>query len=160
MTTALNNRPGHAHPDFARKLLEAEGRLWVSVATQSMTPLLRPGDRVEVQLCAPLVLAPGDIIAIDDGERLLIHRLVLFAPGHFITKGDALPQPDVPQSSPAVLGRVTAVEHGETVRHVGGGWVSALLARYSLFLTRFRLPSSGVVWRFTRIPFYLLTRFE
>ena len=150
----------HASPHFARTLLHTEGTLWVSVETQSMTPLLRPGDQVELQPCSPTTLALGDLIAIDDGEMLLIHRLVSFTPSHLITKGDALPQADRPRSGSSVVGKVTAAKHREKIGRIGGRWASVLLARYSLFLTHLRLPPSGQFWRLTRIPFYLLARCE
>ena len=160
MTVALEDRPGHAHPGFARELLKEEGRIWVRITSQSMTPLLRPGDRVEIQHCSPTALALGDLITIEEGEMLFTHRLVSFTPSHLVTKGDALPQADLPRSSFAVVGKVIAMEHRGTIRRIGGRWASVLLGRYSLFLTLLRLPSSGQFWRLTRIPFYFLARFE
>ena len=150
----------HGRPDFARELLEEHGELWARIATWSMAPLLQPGDLVKLEPCATR-LSQGECVAIDDTDRLLIHRVVAINRGLVIAKGGALSCADPPRPWTSLIGRVREIQRGRSVRgRIGTRWASAFLGAYSLGVSRLGLPPSGPAWRSSRVPFYLLARFE
>jgi len=76
--------------------------------------------------------APLD--AAEAESRLLVHRVIAFRSGGFVTRGDNNPAPDKDLVSPALLvGRVAALErHGRRIRVCGGarGFVLAAARRF------------------------------
>jgi len=65
---------------YVKPLLEvwrhSRRRHVLTIEGSSMTPLLRPGDRVTVLWTEPSDLRPGDIIAYWNGTRVVVHRLL------------------------------------------------------------------------------------
>ena len=150
----------HGRSDFARDLLEEHGELWTRIATWSMAPLLRPGDLVKLVPCS-IRLFRGELVAIDDADRLLIHRVVGIRRDLVIAKGDALPCVDPARQRTALIGTVIEIRRRQKVRfRIATRWPSAFLGAYSLAVSRLGLPPSGTAWRLSRLPFYLLARFE
>ncbi len=72
-----------------------------------MWPTLRHHDNIIVE-SAP-VYHIGDILLFDDGERLIIHRLIRRDACQFWTKGDNQRQTDAPIEAHHILGRATVV---------------------------------------------------
>jgi hypothetical protein len=72
----------------------------------SMQPLIPPGGVVRVEPARAADVRPGDIVLVDDGERLVCHRLLYIAAGRVVTRGDAAPACDLPLPAAAILGRV------------------------------------------------------
>lgn len=101
-------------PPRLRQLAEAglrqEGHLWLRVSGESMLPLLRDGDRVEIRPAAPEDLRRGDLLVFQQGEHLLVHRLVARHGADWVARGDNLPDRDPPIPLEAVLGKVRRVD--------------------------------------------------
>lgn len=93
--------------------LERNQRARLQVSSQSMRPLLRPGDTILVQQIDPIQLAMGDLVVLDRNADLAIHRLIkLDIDEQYHTKGDNVPFSDPPVSGTKILGRVVAIERG------------------------------------------------
>lgn len=92
--------------------------LWMPVCGVSMSPLLRPGDRVLVDLAR--AWACGDVVVVGAHRRLVVHRIVAVAGDGacVITKGDAVSHCDRPVNSAAIVGVVIRVRR----RRWWGGW--------------------------------------
>jgi hypothetical protein len=80
-----------------------------------MHPAIRHGDVVTLAPVGPAPIAPGDVVAIRTGRRLLVHRVVDITldpsgTATVVTRGDARDECDPPVSSTSVLGRVTRIE--------------------------------------------------
>lgn len=102
-------RPPRLGP-LAEAGLRQEGHLWLRVSGASMLPLLRDGDRVEIRPAAPQDLRRGDLLVFQQGEHLVVHRLVARRGEEWIARGDNLPDRDPPIPRQAVLGRVRRVD--------------------------------------------------
>ena len=72
----------------------------------SMRPLIPPGGVVRVEPAHAADVRPGDVVLVDDGERLVCHRLVYIAGGRLVTRGDDMLTCDPPLPTAALLGRV------------------------------------------------------
>jgi hypothetical protein len=120
---------------FAGEVLARDGELWCAVATSSMAPVVRPGDRV--RLVPLLDAAPrlGELLAVVADGGLLLHRLVARAGAGLVLKGDALAFPDAPVEPGSVLGRVVAIERGGRVVRIDGA-VWSVLDRVLAFHSR------------------------
>lgn len=84
------------------------------VTSDSMAPLLLPGDEVIVAAAPPETLRPGDlIVAAAPGRPFVVHRLVALqregAGFWLVTRGDRSSTPDPAWTAEAVIGRVVAV---------------------------------------------------
>jgi signal peptidase I len=75
------------------ELCAAKGACWLPVLTDSMSPLIRPGDRVRVSRVAPGEVRFGDIVVYKRDDDLIVHRVLKrwrTAEGvYFSEKGDA-----------------------------------------------------------------------
>ncbi len=91
---------------------EAGRPFFLPVAGTSMTPLLRPGDRVRVAPVGPEILRAGDVAVFRAVTGTVVHRLIgreKGAPFRFLQKGDSTA--DWSWVLPGdVLGRVDRVE--------------------------------------------------
>lgn len=117
-------------PPRLRQLAEAglrqEGRLWLRVSGASMLPLLRDGDRVEIRPAAPEDLRRGDLLVFQQGEHLVVHRLVARWGEAWVARGDNLPDRDPPIPPEAVLGKVRRVDGASgLIDLTRGPWPSA-----------------------------------
>ncbi|MES1243148.1 MAG: S24/S26 family peptidase [Acidobacteriota bacterium] len=85
--------------------LAREGPVEVDVRGSCMAPRIADGQRVRV--VAARVYWPGDILAFQSGDgRLRVHRLLGWAPGGLVTRGDHCPCHDGAVPAARVLGRV------------------------------------------------------
>lgn len=112
------------------------------VVSGSMEPLIKAGDVVLIEEVGHLV-EPGTVVAFDDGNGLVVHRVVdVGSDGVYTTQGDANRQPDstpIDQERIAGQGRLLVPYIGLS-RVVGWVWWAAigLLAAVSLPLWRRR----------------------
>ena len=109
-------------------LLRAERKAGRAVAltvrSNSMLPLLRQGDQIEIVQVHPSELRQGDIVTIVETAALtgsqqadlLTHRLWQATPDQLHTRGDRLLQFDTAVSSDQLLGKVIARRRQRTLR--------------------------------------------
>jgi hypothetical protein len=106
------------------------------VASESMSPLIRSGDRVRVGRAEPQELRPGDIVLVASGDGSLVtHRYIgtdRVAGKTFLhTKGDRSLVLDPPWPAAGLLGRIEGVIRGAEeldIRRGRGYLVHRLLA--------------------------------
>lgn len=88
----------------------------LEVATPSMSPALRVGDRVVVRRVEWSALQTGDIVLCEFQGILLLHRFIRTRVRDgvpvLVTKGDAAADFDSPSAPEALLGRVERIERG------------------------------------------------
>jgi len=142
----------HMHPpiknpdaiiDTALELLEAQGGdFWMLAKGESMSPLIRDGDRIQVR---PFQAPPqsGEILIFHRSNGLVAHRLLRLRHNRqgesvCLAQGDHALSPDPPLSLDQVAGRAVAVRRGERELHLDtpawqrvGGAVSALQLVFS-----------------------------
>lgn len=99
--------------DLLRAVVEARGQFWVTARGGSMWPTIRDGDEVLlVPLGRPRV---GDVVVLDLGSRLVLHRVVRAGDALLVTRGDASRCEDGHVSLADVVGRAVAARRGSTV---------------------------------------------
>jgi signal peptidase I len=89
---------------------EVSGLLRLTVASDSMRPLLRMGDGVVAQPIDPYALQPGDVIVVQRGGEWITHRLVTVDERGWHTHGDNTCYGDEAASAVQIVGRVIAIE--------------------------------------------------
>jgi hypothetical protein len=94
----------------------------------SMVPHLLPGCRVTLEGIAPGELRPGDMVALDNGRRWVVHRLLAVEGDRLHTKGDAAGSADGPRPLSQLVGRVRSARLGPL------RWPAAGLSRLFLVL--------------------------
>jgi signal peptidase I len=108
-----NTDQGNYHREALQQLKQTgwdgQGLLRIKVTSESMAPLLRPGDYVLVKPVQPDDLARGDLVVVQRGGELVTHRLVGMGTGEWLTKGDRLYVFDPPLQKEAILGTVADV---------------------------------------------------
>jgi phage repressor protein C with HTH and peptisase S24 domain len=105
--------------------LASHAPIWMPVCGASMSPLLRPGDQVLVDLTRSWVC--GDVVVVGARRGLVVHRIVAVAGdgARVITKGDAVSHCDRPMRSAAIVGVVIRVRR----RHWWGWWQEMEVSR-------------------------------
>ncbi len=108
-----------------------------NVEGNSMLPSLRPGDEVIVDR-NPTRIRRGDLVTFQDGDRLIVHRVVQCDPP-IVTRGDNAPYLDAPLRPEQLVGRVIEVRRGTRVISQSGvlrcasnavlGWLSPIALR-------------------------------
>lgn len=130
------------HGPFVKALLAHGGRAWVRIEGVSMKPLLVPGDHVMVEPPCGM-LSRGDVVVLAGPQAhpgrpapLLthrVHRVEATNGGRWLrTKGDCTWGWDSPVPEAAIIGRVTAIRHGERVTSCAG--------------RRWRVITWGLLW--------------
>jgi hypothetical protein len=96
------------------------------VMSDSMSPILRTGDRILVVPGAVETLSAGDIVQVFYHDRVVTHRLMLSvaqtAYRCLVTKGDRGLEPDHPWPLVSVSGRVVAVDRGDRTLALDSLW--------------------------------------
>lgn len=96
--------------DLLQQQLAANQSAVFLVISNSMTPLIRVGDRVVITSANTAVLTAGDIILYLNGNSFCMHRLVrIIADARtqkFITRGDRLQAFDAPVNEEKYLGKI------------------------------------------------------
>jgi hypothetical protein len=103
-------------PSFVVDTLGRERTVWVRERTDSMAPLVRAGDRLQLASADRRHIHPGTLVAFRSGAVLVVHRVLGCDVAGVVTKGDALPHRDQPVPWAAVVARVIAVAHRDRVR--------------------------------------------
>ena len=124
---------------------ETEGPFRFRVRGESMLPTLHPGDEVDVETMGLEGLQPGDLILVDSGGHLLLHRLLGIeekgGSRSLRTCGDSRWQADPLHPERALLGRATLARRGDrTLRLSAGRWPAwRLRARMALWGARHQI---------------------
>jgi Peptidase S24-like len=115
MPSALEN-PCDPKLGLAAEILRRRGNVRLRALGMSMLPTLWPGDLLTIQSTGCDDVAPGDIVLILRDHRFFVHRLVGWQSGPdcllCITRGDAMPEDDVPVPACGLLGRVFHIRRG------------------------------------------------
>ncbi len=90
-----------------RERLRQGGIITAPVITDSMAPVLLPGERCRVAYQPLTSLAPGMILAYERAGTMVWHRFLGFREGALIMKGDRSIEEDLPVQPAAYLGVVT-----------------------------------------------------
>ncbi|MCX7899267.1 MAG: S24/S26 family peptidase [Methylocystis sp.] len=93
----------------ARREMDRVGRLFLTVRGASMVPALWPDDLLEVLKHDFALVAVGQVILFESGDRLVTHRVASRRDGLLHTRGDAAPHFDAPVASSHFLGVVALV---------------------------------------------------
>ncbi len=150
---------------FVVDTLARERAVWVRERTDSMAPLVRAGDRLQLASADPRHVHAGPLVAFRSGAALVVHRVLACSAAGVVTKGDALAHRDHPVPWDAVVARVIAVAHGPHVRTLDRfpwpalGRAFAALSR----LAETTAPSGPSrwrrsAWRLARAPFHVVAR--
>lgn len=133
----MSEAPCPATESALLKLARGESA-WVEVQGQSMTPLLRSGDRVQVVPERDSTLQPGEIVlAVSQVGLFIVHRVVSQSDRTVILRGDACPAPDPSLSRAQILGIVVEARRGNrqiVLANLGLSrrlWSGALRLRYA-----------------------------
>ncbi len=100
--------------DLVKEALQKERCLTTSTTGFSMSPLIYPGDEIQVRRCSLEEIKRGDIVLFKTGGRLIIHRVHRIEtdanriPIRFITKGDAVSSFDEPNDAHSILAKITS----------------------------------------------------
>jgi len=109
---------------LCREVLAREGELWFRIDGHSMRPLLRSGDRVLIRPCSIEALTGGDLVLLDVGNSLCLHRVIMSAgwcgTGRVNTKGDACGRWDLPVAADSVIGKGIAIRRGPLMLALDG----------------------------------------
>ncbi len=91
---------------------------FVTVTSNSMAPLIRTGDELQIAAVAVSELKPGDIIALDTGDGMLAHRYWNLIQGRdkdlLLTKGDSSVEFDPPFELAKYVGLIIARKRGDS----------------------------------------------
>jgi signal peptidase I len=100
---------------MASEVLRSWGELRLGVTGWSMLPAVMPGDTLVIERVPCDAVCVGDIVLFERDRRLCAHRVIENA-GGIITRGDAMPQADLPVREHELLGRVSRViRHGKCI---------------------------------------------
>jgi signal peptidase I len=152
--------------ELAKELWEEHywknSRGWMRVSSDSMMPLIHPGDSVLMTPVPPPDIKPGDVIIFRREDRLIIHRVVTrrsIPDGFLFTEqGDGLKSRGS-FSAADVFGRALVVKHGQVYYRLdspAGKLAARILAGWyrisSPFFAWRRRASSNRIVRFIVLP--------
>lgn len=122
--------------ELAGEVLRSCGSLRLRVTGWSMLPAVWPGDTLFIERAATSAVIEGDIVLFGRDQRLFAHRIVKsFGNSSFLTRGDAMPQPDPVLHPPELLGRVSSIlRNGKCIaprnrQNISARVVAALIRR-------------------------------
>ena len=88
--------------------LRRQGTAQLRMRGQSMSPLLPPGTRATLRPMKPAESLRGAIVAVDRGERVVVHRVAVADGTKIVTRGLSARLPDPVSERSAVIGVVCA----------------------------------------------------
>lgn len=100
-----------------REVLDAGKRFRFTAHGTSMSPFIRDGDRVEMDL--PDKPRYGDVLAVSNGQRLLVHRVIDLKGNAVLLKGDHARDPDGWFQPEEIIGKICAVWHRNQLQPIG-----------------------------------------
>jgi hypothetical protein len=135
--------PDHERRALFRDLAAQPSGAWVTCASGSMEPTIRPGDRVRIRACRGDQIRVGEVVLFETltGGSLVLHRVVLRLPWipYFLHLGDAgrPAGPGIAHLS-RVLGRADLPRHPPSPRVLAQSVVRGLRAGGRLLGRRLR----------------------
>lgn len=131
-------------PTVLREVIAERGSIWVRAVGQSMRPTIHDDDRVLLSRISE-VCRPGDVVAVDRGEFLVLHRVIAVRDGLVRTRGDACLSDDAAVPLERVVARALAMQRGErvtalryTLRFRGVALLRLLRSRGRMAIIRWR----------------------
>jgi len=124
-----------------RKLLAGGATIPIFVESESMSPLLRTGDKLLLQAASVDDLRVGDIITLQQTDHLLTHRFYGMKNGLLRTRGDRNLAMDGLQPPDRLLGKIVERERNGRLFSLTHGWQSQHIAW--LARTEWRLLARG-----------------
>jgi signal peptidase I len=131
---------------LAADILRTFGNFRMKATGWSMMPALWPGDILEIESVGSKFVSLGDVILFIREGRLFAHRVVSKVEDchgnfSFTTQGDAMPEPDLPISETAFLGKVCRIDRGKDVSQPGTSFdlarpMLAAVLRHSVLTSR------------------------
>lgn len=122
-----------------QEVLEKGSRPFLLISSDSMAPLIRKGDEIQLEVISPEDLFVGDILVVEDDAGLLAHRYWhTFSNGEQTTlllKGDKLREYDPLLSSENLIGRVIARRRKSRTLPIANG-IGAWLNQFLFSLDR------------------------
>jgi len=113
LETTASQQP---HLNLAADMLRSGGAVRLRAGGASMLPALWPGDLLTIDPVPSRAIRAGEIVLCVRNQRFVIHRLVRVGSesgtADWITRGDALPDPDPGVPAEAILGRVSSITRG------------------------------------------------
>lgn len=95
---------------YLRRSLAAAGRASVRIRSDSMRPIVRTGAVVRLRPMVAGERLRGAIVAVDAGDRVLVHRVVADTRAGVITRGIASLRMDPPWPRERIIGVMVAAE--------------------------------------------------
>jgi signal peptidase I len=96
----------------------------LEVISGSMSPFLRPGDKVVVQQARPEAFRIGDLVVARRKGEFITHRLVSIGKDEWYTKGDRCRHLDPPLSKDTIVGKVIEIDReGRTINLQTNYWI-------------------------------------
>jgi len=143
--------------EFVPEVLARDGLAWVTAASSSMTPLIRPGDALRVVPLGAGRARVGTIVVYRRDAKLVVHRVVAAGRDGLVTRGDALGEADLPVDWSRVVGRVAAIRTsgGRTLELDRAPWPAI---EHVLGWLCGRRARGGIAWKARRAPFHLAAR--
>lgn len=137
--TVLEMTPEPAVIRLVGKALRTRRSLSLKVSGTSMLPVIFPGEKVRIQFCEPGALQIGDVVLVDAGCKLLLHRIFRICRDGsggiqgVSTRGDARLTGDPDAAPEKIMGKMTALEGGRARRFL---WVltDAFFRRVSIWI--------------------------
>lgn len=105
--------------------LRCMGKLQIVVEGNSMRPILKPGDTIEIS--KKKIYKIGDIVVFKEKDNRIVHRIIAYDQEHLITKGDNVCYSDLPIMYEDIMGKVSSVDKG------GKKYGTELFETYNLF---------------------------
>ena len=96
--------------ELARQTLSSGKPLWFRVTSNSMDPMISKDDSILVERCDLNTLQRGDMIVIQAGNELVVHRYLGVDQNSLITKGDRLVSIDPPVTQADYTGIVIKIK--------------------------------------------------
>lgn len=117
--------------DMLRESMAKGQTPYLTLISNSMSPLLKKGEQVGLEGVSVEMLRPGDIVVCDNGQQFVTHRFWGMANGLLITKGDRPLAFDQPWQPSQLVGRVISqrTNRGQLLFVDGSGrWLNHHLA--------------------------------
>lgn len=106
----------HPQLDLAAAVLQSGAAIRLRALGSSMIPAVWPGDLLTIDPVSSSTVLAGEVVLCVRDQRFLIHRLMhagtLCGASDWITRGDALLNPDPGVPAEAILGRVSQITRG------------------------------------------------
>jgi signal peptidase I len=111
--------------EIVAQALKQGQRPFVTISSNSMVPLLKVGDDIQLAPASAQELTPGEIVVLETRDGLLAHRFLGLDSKQemsiLVTKGDRLGKLDPPIISDKLIGRVISRRRGRQTIYLDKG---------------------------------------